>query len=252
MMRLIYSFVFFIAVQFSLVHAEPDNGALDKFVVGDYEQSAALAEGVGGAKNFALAARALNASAYLENDDKTARKIAKRAREFAKLAIEADEALVEGHLQYAIAIAQRASRMSGFRAFLSGSAGKARDALDAALVLEPDNAWALSSSAAWHLGVARLAGDGRFGSDAELGHQQFLAAQRLDPENISIAYEAALRLIAYGREDWREAGIAALAATLEMQPATHFDRALQERAAAFDAAIDESADAERAFIEGWS
>ena len=248
-MRLIYLILIISAGQFSLAFAEPHSGALDAFVAGDYEQAAERAMNIGGAENYALAARALNAAAYLEDDNKTARKLAKRARDFAVDAIDADASFVEGHLQYAIAIAQRASRMSGFRAFLSGSAGKARDALDAALALEPENAWALSSSAAWHLEVARRAGDGRFGSDAALGYQQFAAARRLDPENISIAYEAALRLIAFDNDGWRKAGLDALAASLAMTPATHFVRALQERGVAFDGAIHESADAERAFIE---
>ncbi len=228
--------------------AEPDQAAFDLFAAGAFEEAAKSAEAAAGAENLALAARALNAKAYLEENNKTARRTAKRALKFAERAIKDDPALVEGHLQAAISYAQRGARMSPVRAFLSGTAGKARSLLDHALALEPGNPWALSSSGAWHLEVARRAGDGRFGSDPVLGYKQFAAARAADPENLLIAYEAALRLLAYEDPDWREEGLAALQAAVTLDPKDAFERDIQARAKVFQKAVDAGPAAERDFI----
>jgi len=233
----------------SVSYAAPDEAALELFVVGAFEEAAKAAETAAGAENLALAARALNAKAYLEENNKTARRTAKRALNYAEWAIEGDPALVEGHLQAAISYAQRGARMSPVRAFLSGTAGKARGLLDHALALEPDNAWALSSSGAWHLEVARRAGDGRYGSDPAIGFQQFAAARVADPENLLIAYEAALRLLAYDDPALREQGLAALKVAIALTPKDAFERDIQARAKVFQKAVDAGPAAEHDFIK---
>lgn len=238
------------ALMFSAVSAlaAPDETALSLFNGGDYIGAAARAQSIGDAENLALAARALNAMAYLDEDDKRARKTVKRSAKLADEASEMDPALVEAYLQGAIAMAQRGSRMSAFKAFFMGLGPGARERLDKALALEPENPWALSTSAGWHLGVAARAGDGRFGADAATGHAQFIAARRGDPENISIAYEMALRLIAYGAPQWRADALAALDAARLSAAATAFDAALQARAEAFFRAIEAGPEAEAVFV----
>ncbi len=237
------------AAMVSMALAAPDDAAIALFEAGAFEEAAAVAEQSGNAESFALAARSLNAAAYLETDNKTARRTAKRALGLAERAIEEDPALVEGHLQAAISYAQRGARMSPIRAFVSGTAGKARDLLDHALSIEPDNAWALSSSGAWHLEVARRAGDGSYGSDPDLGRQQFAAARAADPQNLLIAYEAALRLLADDDATSREIGLAALKDATTLAPQDAFERRIQARAEVFQKAVDSGQEAERDFIK---
>lgn len=229
--------------------AAPDDAAEKLFTAGAYNEAVESALTIGGAENLALAARALNAKAYLEIDDKSAKKTVKRAAKLADEAVELDPTLVEAYLQGAIAMAQRGSRISAVKAFFLGLGGGARERLDKALELEPVNPWALSTSAGWHLGVAARAGNGRFGSDAQTGFEQFMAARAGDPKNISIAYETALRILAYGEETWRGPALEALAAARTAPPLTAFDEALQSRAELFAVAIEGGIEAERAFIE---
>lgn len=229
--------------------AAPDETAFAFFSAGEYEQAVEQASAAGGAENLAFAARSLNALAYLQTENKLGRRFAKRALEYAEDAMEADDTLVEAHLQAAIALAQRGARMAALRAFFLGVADRARDELDLALSKEPNNAWALSSSGAWHLEVARRVGEGRFGSDPQLGFEQFLAARAMDPQNLLIAYECALRLIAHENQDWREEGLSALDAVLTGAPADAFETSIQLRARDLSAAIAEGRDAERAFID---
>ncbi len=248
-MKSILSAAFLMLVAVVRPAAAPDEGAFALFESGAYGQAAEAAARLGGAENLALAARALNAQAYLVIDNSDARKIAEQAFDYAEAAMTADPALVEGHLQAAISFAQRGARMAAWRAFMLGLAGRARAELDAALAMEPDNPWALSSSAAWHLEVARKGGEGRFGSDPALGRDQFLAARANDPDNLLIAYECALRLLAYDRAEWRADGLAALRFAVTAEPKDAFEKAVQARARTFQEAIEEGPKAERAFID---
>ena len=230
-------------------HAASDERAFALFESGQLQAAAETAADAGGAENLALAARSLNALAYLQTDNAVGRAIAKDALDYAEAAIKADNALVEGHLQAAISLAQRGSRMAALRAFFLGIADRARAELDDALAHEPNNPWALSSSAAWHLEVARRVGAGRFGSDPDLGYRQFMAARDADPDNLLIAYECALRLIAYDEAEWRADGFAALDAVLAGEPSDAFESAIRKRAEAFAAALAAGRKAERKFID---
>lgn len=227
----------------------PDDEALALFVAGEYAAVAERAESIGDAENLAMAAQALNAQAYLQQDNKRAKKILKRSLKLADAAAEADPALVEAHLQSAIAMAQRGSRMSAARAFFLGLGPGARERLDAALGLAPDNPAVLSTSAGWHLGVAARAGNGRFGADAATGRAQFLAARAGDPDSISIAYEMALRLLAYGEPAWRAEALAALEEARVNPAPSAFEKAVQKRAHTFADSIENGPEAEVAYID---
>lgn len=228
--------------------AEPAAPAYAAFAVGDYASAVALATTAGGAEDLALAARAVNAVAYFETSRKAVRRHSEDALALAEQAIALDPALPEGHLQAAIALALKGARTSPVKAFFSGLAAKARDRIDTALALDADNPWALSTSAAWRIEVARRGGASLYGADPEAGFAEFRRARALSGDNLTIAYECALRLLADGRPEWRAEGLAALAAALAAAPATKFEADIGQRARDFDAAIKAGAKAERAFI----
>ncbi|MFQ5563355.1 MAG: hypothetical protein ACE5FO_07285 [Parvularculaceae bacterium] len=229
--------------------AAPDEEAVRLYNEGAYEAAAETAAAGGGTENLALAARALNAAAYLSEDRRTARIIFERAYDYAEVSIALDPNRVEGHLQAAISLAQRGARMAGWRAFLLGLAQRARKEIDLALEVNPGSAWALSLSAGWHVEVARKGGAGTFGSDPELGRRQFLAAHQADSENVAIAYECALRLLAYGEPSWRADALWALENAVSISPRNAFERAMRERALALAAAVEKGPEAEREFID---
>lgn len=248
-MKLVLWLLAVAALSFAAAQAAVDDNALRLFRSGDYEAAAETAAAAGGADNLALAARALNAKAYLQTDDDAANETAKRALAYAEDAAKADPRLIEGHLQAALSLAQRGARTAAWKAFFLGLASRARENLDAALALDPENAWALSSSGAWHLEVSRRGGEGRYGADSETGYGQFMKARAAAPENLAIAYECALRLLAYDDAAWRRDGLAALDAALALSPRDAFEKGLQEKARKFHAAIEEGREAERAFID---
>lgn len=245
--------IFFAAAALCLALSEPaaaapDAAALAAFVAGDYERSAELARAAKGAENFALAARAINAVAYFEEGRKESRKHADRALDYAEKAVKEDPALSEGHLQAAISLALRGAKMAPARAFILNLPNRARDGLDTALRLDANNPWALSTSAAWRLEVARRGGGKAYGAVPEEGFEEFKKARALAPDNIVIAYECALRLLASERAEWRAIGLQSLDAALAALPANAFDKGVQARARAFKAAIDKGPESEAAYV----
>jgi hypothetical protein len=238
-----------ISPAFANVEPEPDAVAYALYVAGDYDGVVRLAGELGGADNLGLAARALNAEAYLAVDRKAARRAADRALGFAEAALEIDSAKVEGHLQAAIALAMRGANMAPFRAFLLNLPSRARRHIDEALALDPDSAWALSTSAAWRLEVFRRGGGDVYGADPEEGFSEFLQARALDPGNVAIAYECALRLLASARAEWRETALDCLSAAEAGAPHSDFDRRIKERSSALVRAIAAGPKAEAEFIE---
>jgi hypothetical protein len=230
------------------VRAAPDAAAYAAFVAGEYETAAERASAAGGAENAALAARAINAVAYFEEGRKASRQLADRALDYAEAAVKADGGLPEGHLQAAISLALRGAKMAAPRAFFLNIPARARRYLDAALAIDPDNPWALSTSAAWRIEVARRGGGAAYGADPEQGYAEFERARALDPENVVIAYECALRLLADGRSEWRASARAALDAALANPAETAFDRGVRARAEGLNAAIAAGPKAEAAFI----
>lgn len=230
-------------------YAAPDQAALAAYESGDYAKAVALGGDSPRAEDRALAARALNAVAYFERDRKQARRIADDAYDAAQAAIALDPALPEAHLQAAIALALKGAHTSPALAFITGLPRKARRRIDAALALDPGNAWAVSTSAAWRIEVARRGGASIDGADPVRGHEEFLKARSLAPDNPTIAYECALRLLAAGRPEWRADALAALADALAAAPATAFERDVQKLARALAAAVAQGPAAERQFIE---
>ncbi|MBB5517262.1 hypothetical protein [Amphiplicatus metriothermophilus] len=240
---------FLVAATSGAVEAAPDDEAYALYRAGAYEAAAKRAVAAGGTDNLVLAARALNAAGYFDEDRKGARRLAGRALDHAEAALEADPDNVEAHLQAGISLALRGANMAPVRAFFLGLPGRARRHIDRALALDPDNPWAWSTSAAWRLETARRGGGSVYGADPEEGFREFMKARALEPDNIAIAYECALRLLASGRPEWRPAALEALAAAMEGRPQTAFDAGVQARARLLSEAVAVGPDAEAAFLD---
>lgn len=226
-----------------------DEAALKAYADGAYADVVARADIVENPDTYALAARALNAVAYFEPDRREARGAAQKAQDYAEKALTLDSAHVEAHLQAAIAIALRGAVSAPASTFFNNLPARARDHVDHALWLDPENPWALSTSAAWNLEVYRRGGGMLYGAKPEKGYQEFLKARTLAPENVAVAYEGALRVLASRREEWRAAALKALADAVAKAPTSMFEQRIQDRARALQSAVEAGAQSERDFIK---
>lgn len=237
-----------LATVYGVADAAPDGEAYALYRAGAYEAAAKRAVKVGGTDNLVLAARSLNAAGYFEEDRENARRLAARALDHAEGALKTDPDNVEAHLQAGISLALRGANMAPARAFFLNLPARARRHIDQAIALDPDNPWAWSTSAAWRLETARRGGGSLYGADPEEGFREFLKARALAPDNIAIAYECALRLLASGRAKWRAAALEALTAAVESHPQMTFESEVQTRARLLSEAIAAGPEAEAAFL----
>ncbi len=220
------------------------------FDKGAYQDIIALSQQNPAAENLVMASRAANTIAYFSTQDKAARKASKKAYQFALDALQKNPTLVEAHVQAAISDAIIGGRISPFRAFMKGYAKRSRRSLDRALSLNPDDPWALSTSGAWHLEVKRAGGARLYNADEGIGYAQFVKAREHLPQNISIAYEMALRVLANGKTQWREEALSALSVARDHSLITSaYEAEIQRRAEAFHQAILKGSKTELAFIK---
>ncbi len=238
-----------LALASTAAFAEPDAMAFEAYVAGDYAATERFASAAGDADSLALAARAMNAAAYFEPDRKRARDFAKRAFSYAEAAADLNPDLPEARLQSAIALAVKGANTAAVKSFVTNLAGRARDRIDAALEIDPENPWALSTSAAWRLEVARRGGGALYDPDPELGYAEFVRARTLAPDNIAVAYECALRLLASERPEWREDALAALEDAVAATPANRFERDVQSRAIDLKEALGAGSQAFAEFVD---
>ena len=231
------------------VMAAPDPVALEHFIAGDFTAAATAAIEIGDSENLAFAARSLNSAAYFEDHRKTARKLADRAFDLGEAAIDKDPLLVEAHLQSAIALALRGANMSSIKAFFKNIPSRAKKRIDRALELEPENQWELSTSAAWHFEVVREGGGRVYGADREIGFEQFEAARVIAPDNVSIAYEFALRLLGSEEEKFRAPALAALDRALSLEPQSALEEKIVMRVQGLAISVENGSEAEKEFIK---
>src|SRR6266478_1137295 len=122
----------------SVAQAAPANAtALDIYENGEYLEAAQAAAREGGSAGFALAARATLADATLR--EQPCLPCLREAEEFARAAIAADANYAEGYIELAAALGYQARLMGLFRARLNRFGEQAKEAIDTALKLTPDD-----------------------------------------------------------------------------------------------------------------
>ncbi len=220
--------------------AAPYNEAARLYESGNYLEAASLAATGHTASSFALAARATLAHAiHVAKRPQRAAQV-QRAADIARKALIFDPGNVEAHLQLVIALHQQARAAGPVSAYFQGYAAEARDHLDTALRLDPDNAWAHSLLGGWHFEIVRLAGAELayllFGAELAEGYTEFAKAIALMPESILLQYEFARALLLSYPDTKRAKAVHALEAAVAETPISHLDKLMATRArAALDA-----------------
>ncbi len=216
--------------------AAPYNEATRLYERGDYLEAASLAAATETASSLALAARAtLTHAIYVADRTQRAAEV-QRAVVLAKKALTFDPGHVEAHLQLVIALHQQARAATPFSAYIQGYAAEARDHLDTALSLDPDNPWAYSLLGGWHFEIVRLAGSTLayllLEADLGEGRTAFAKAIALMPGSIVLQYEFARALLLNDPETNRKRAIHALEAALAETPNSHLENLVAVRARA--------------------
>ena len=211
---------------------ERGSAPMDLYRTGNYEAAVAAGEAEGSGASLAIAARALLADAGLRDDRCMA--CLQRAEALARRSIALDTQHPEPYVYLATALGYEARIVGSLRARFARYPERAKEAIDRALAIAPNDSWSLAAAGTWHIEVVRNGGSllarTLFGARVETGEDYLRRAVAAEPENLVIRFQRAL-LLSGNLEVNREAVTADLAAATMTEPRTAYERALKTRAA---------------------
>ena len=176
------------------------------FADGRFLEAADLGEALGTSDGYTLAAQALAVYAHYEAADEEWDEVIERAMRIGEDAVRADSTNPEAHCQYAHAVGRYAQRVGTFTALRKGLAGKVRDALEAALAIDPDYPGAHLTLGGWHADVAEAGFFARriYGANREEAVHHYERALELVPDSKILLYEYGIRLPELDEDGGRE------------------------------------------------
>ena len=149
----------------------------------------------------------------------------------------------EAHLAVAVALGLVARREGSMAAHFKGMATEARNHIDRALALDPDNAWAHAALGGWNLEIAYEGGplgEVVYGASAEAGIAAYEEALSLDPANMSVAWQYAFQLAGFGSRDRLARAAELLGGIVARKPRTALETLLRDAAIELDEALANS------------
>jgi hypothetical protein len=225
------------ALVLSMIATEPahaaESAAFSLFTKGEYLGAAEAAAAEGTADGFALAARATLADSTMR--ERPCLECLQRAEGYARQAIAVDRNNMEGHIHLAVALGYQARIIGPFRARFQAFPEQAKDAIDTALKLAPDNHWALSAAGGFNIEVVRsggrFLGNLLYGATFENGVSYFHRAIEADPKNPLIKLQYALALTGYAFDARRTEILAVLDDCTRTPGDNVYEEAMRDRAA---------------------
>ena len=215
------------------IHAQNAASAFERYRMGDYEGAIATGQASNTGPALAVAARAAFAEANLR--DTPCLQCLKRVEDLARRSIMLDMDHPDAFVYLAAAVGYE-SRIIGYvRASVDHYPEMAKQAVDHALAVAPNDAWSLAALGGWHIEIVRDAGSflarNLFGARAGLGEDAFRRAFVADPGNLVIRLQYVLTMSAYDLNRYRREIGDQLGAIAMLQPRTAYEAAMKERAA---------------------
>ncbi|HXS05633.1 MAG TPA: hypothetical protein VN723_02495 [Rhizomicrobium sp.] len=215
------------------VGAPLDNNALFAlYAQGHYEDAMREGAAANNAPSLAVAARAALADAMMRPEPCLS--CLKRGENFARRAIAADWNAADAHVWLAASLGYEARIIGLVRARLDDDPAQAKEHLEAALKIQPDNPYGLAALGGWHVEVVKTGGDflaGRvYGASRERALTLFDRAVRVAPRNVAVRYQIALSLAGLEPSFYRGRIEGELDAAIHAAPETTYEKFVQGRA----------------------
>lgn len=222
------------------------DSAGELYAKGQYEAAIAAELAKNSATGYANAARsALAEEAARETPCLTC---IERAEGYAQKAIAADPKLPDGQIYLAIALGLEEHIIGPVEAKLDDFPDRAKNAIDAALAADPNDAWALAALGGWNISIVNHAGatlaDWLYGASLDKGKAAFEAAFKAAPENFVLQYQYALTLSDGDDARFKPDIEAALAAAAGGVPTTVYNAMVKKRAGELLVLLKEGKDAD--------
>ena len=204
------------------------------FAEGRYREAADLAETVGNATGYALAAESLAVEGHYLAGDEQRPSLLQRAMHLAERAVRLAPEDPEAHFQLAHAVGRYAQSISPMKALRQGYAGRSRAAIEAALRLDPDMVHARVSLGSWHADVVARAGRfiarTAYGATRKAAIENYERALELAPDDKIVLAEVARGLLALDRREHRVRARELLSSAVGMPSEDAFEQIIHKEA----------------------
>jgi hypothetical protein len=211
--------------------AQETKSPIELYRAGQYEAAIAAGEAANSGEGLAAAARAALAIANLR--DVPCAPCLQRAENLARRSIALDKSHPEGFVFLAVSLGYEARIAGSIRAQFAHYPEQAKQAIDQALAIAPNDAFSLAAAGAWHIEVVRNGGilaRPMYGARVDAGIDYFHRAVAADPENLVIRVQYALSLSGYDLKTYNDDVTSQFNAVARIAPRTAYERALKERA----------------------
>ncbi len=205
---------------------------IDLYTAGNYEAAIEAGIAEGGGEGLSVAARAALALASLA--ETPCLECLERVEALARDTLAADPYQYEAYVYLAASFGYQARIVGLMRAYFGHYPEHAKEALDTALVLVPDDPWTLAALGAWHIEVirsgGRVLGKTIYGGDFETGIALFRQALAMGPDNLVIRFHFSLSLSSFDLDKYRGEVQALLMEAAAIPPRTAYERVVVQRA----------------------
>jgi hypothetical protein len=209
------------------------------YAAGHYDEAMRQGAASGTAPGLAIAARAALADAAMRPEPCLS--CLKRAEDFARRAVAADNTYPDGHVWLATALGLEGRIIGLIRARLANSPAEAKSELDVAMKDDPGNPYVLAALGGWNIEIVRAGGSylghALYGASEAEGIALFDRAVKAAPGNVAVRYQIALVLAGYKPDILRQRIADELDAAIADRPQTTYEKFIQGRAAELRAAL---------------
>jgi hypothetical protein len=204
----------------------------DLYRAGQYEDAIKSGEAANTGQALAVAARAAFAEANLS--EMPCMPCLQRVEGLARRSIALDNMHPDAFVYLAAALGYQARIVGSITAQFRRYPEDAKDALDHALAVAPNDDWALAATGAWHIEVVRNGGSllarTIYGARVDTGMDYFYKAFAAEPRNLVIRFQFALSLSGYNFDANSGPVSAALESVRAIEPRTTYEGVIKERA----------------------
>ena len=139
----------------------------------------------------------------------------------------------EGFVFLAVSLGYQARIVGSIRAQFLHYPEQAKEAIDHALAIAPNDAFGLAAAGGWHVEVVRngsILARPMYGARIDTGLDYFRRALAADPDNLVIRVQYALSLSGYDFETYKNEVVSQLNAIAKIEPRSAYERELKQRA----------------------
>ncbi len=204
------------------------------YAEGRYLEAAQIAEKIGSASGFALAANSLNIHALYYAEKQKSMGLYQRAMDLAERAVKIEPGNLRGNYELTRAMGKYSQQIGRVRAMNEKFAERIREHIEDTLLINEQFAEAHLALGRWHAGLIEVIGSflarSLFGASRKVAVYHFERALELDPQGIDTHYGTAVGFLALSKRKYKKKAKDLLLRATKLPVRQVYQQVIQEQA----------------------